>query len=117
MLSTGPPNCKQSFARAGSAEHGDEVYSLSSPLPYPTLPYHARAPQERKGGPQPALRVVSFGADRANRGPAFDMDLPELLALDGGPIAYEDARAYFRADPAHRRARAARGGQPILPAP
>jgi hypothetical protein len=78
-------------------------------------PCRARA-QERKGGPQPALRVVSFGADRANRGPAFDMDLPELLAPDGGPIAYEDARAYFRADPAHRRARAARGGQPTMPA-
>ena len=60
--------------------------------------------QKRKGGPQPALRVVSFGADRANRGPAFDMDLPELLTPDGGPIAYEDARAYFHADPAHRHA-------------
>lgn len=58
--------------------------------------------QHRKGGPQPALRVVSFGADRANRGPAFDMDLPELLTPEGGPIAYEDARAYFHADPAHR---------------
>ena len=51
--------------------------------------------------------MVSFGADRANRGPAFDMDLLELLTPDGGPIAYEDARAYFRADPAHRHAFAA----------
>lgn len=69
---------------------------------------HSACAQQRKGGPQPALRVVSFGADRANRGPAFDMDLPELLTPDGGPIAYEDARAYFHADPAHRHASAKR---------
>ncbi|KAK9833328.1 hypothetical protein WJX81_006760, partial [Elliptochloris bilobata] len=70
--------------------------------------------RQRKGGPQPALRVVSFGADRANRGPAFDMDLPELLAADGGPIAYADARAYFHADPAHSWAAYVAGALVVL---
>lgn len=60
--------------------------------------------QASAGGPCPSLRVVSLGADAANRGPSFDMDLAELQRPDGSPIPYEEARAYFKRDPAHRRA-------------
>lgn len=57
--------------------------------------------QEAAGGPKPALRVVSLNADLTNRGPTFDMDLAEL-ERDGRPIPYEEARQYFKRDPAHR---------------
>ena len=40
-------------------------------------------------------------ADLTNRGPTFDMDLSEL-EHDGQPISYEEARQYFKRDPAHR---------------
>lgn len=59
--------------------------------------------QEAAGGPKAALRVVSLHADLTNRGPTFDMDLAEL-ERDGGPIPYEEARLYFKRDPAHRHA-------------
>lgn len=59
--------------------------------------------QEADGGPKAALRVVSLGADLTNRGPTFDMDLAELLR-DGVPIPYDEARQYFKRDPAHRHA-------------
>lgn len=50
---------------------------------------------------KPMLRIVSLNADATNRGPAFDMDLDELIGVDGRtPISYEDAKAYFRKDPA-----------------
>lgn len=58
--------------------------------------------QEAAGGPKAALRVVSLHADLTNRGPTFDMDLAEL-ERDGDPIPYEEARQYFKRDPAHRR--------------
>jgi L-arabinokinase len=57
--------------------------------------------QEAAGGPKLALRVVSLNADLTNRGPTFDMDLAEL-ERDGQPIPYEEARQYFKTDPAHR---------------
>ena len=58
--------------------------------------------QASAGGPRAALRVVSLGGDAVNRGPSFDMDLAELQQADGSPIPYDDARAYFKRDPAHR---------------
>ncbi len=67
-------------------------------------PMHAL--QEAAGGPKAALRVVSLHADLTNRGPTFDMDLAEL-ERDGVPIPYEEARQYFKRDPAHRHAHAA----------
>jgi hypothetical protein len=60
--------------------------------------------QASAGGPKAALRVVSLNAEATNRGPTFDMDLCELLQADGSPIAYDEARAYFKRDPAHRQA-------------
>ncbi len=59
--------------------------------------------QEGDGGPKPALRIVSLHADLTDRGPTFDMDLSEL-ERDGQPISYEEARQYFKRDPAHRSA-------------
>lgn len=59
--------------------------------------------QEAAGGPKPALRIVSLHADLTNRGPTFDMDLAELEE-DGQPLSYEEARQYFKRDPAHRSA-------------
>lgn len=46
--------------------------------------------------------MVSLNADLTNRGPTFDMDLAEL-ERDGVPIPYEEARQYFKRDPAHRQ--------------
>ena len=60
--------------------------------------------QAAAGGPRVALRVVSLNAEATNRGPTFDMDLCELETPDGAPIPYDQARAYFKRDPAHRRA-------------
>eukprot|EP00884_Botryococcus_braunii_P005960 jgi/Botrbrau1/15365/Bobra.0304s0006.1 len=60
---------------------------------------HTLARQAGKGGPQPALRIVSFQADSTNRGPAFDMDLADFLDEEGKPISYEAARIYFAHDP------------------
>jgi L-arabinokinase len=52
----------------------------------------------------PALRIVSLNADATNRGPAFDMDLQELIVTtENGeeiPISYSTAREYFKKDPA-----------------
>lgn len=63
--------------------------------------------QEADGGPKPALRIVSLHADLTDRGPTFDMDLSEL-ERDGQPISYDEARQYFKRDPAHRSARLGR---------
>ena len=79
-------------------DFGHLVQFGGAPCRSPTaLPVQASA-----GGPRAALRVVSLGGDAVNRGPSFDMDLAELQQADGSPIPYEDARAYFKRDPAHR---------------
>lgn len=65
---------------------------------------HQATRQARGGGDSsargPALRLVSLNADATNRGPAFDMDLDELLTPEGNPIPYPAARDYFKSDPA-----------------
>jgi len=41
---------------------------------------------------------VSFGSDRVNRAPTFDMDLSDFCDSDGEPISYEAAHKYFDQD-------------------
>ncbi len=62
----------------------------------------------------PALRIVSLNADVTNRGPAFDMDLQELLIDGESPISYAAAREYFRKDPALTWAAYIAGGIVVL---
>jgi L-arabinokinase len=41
---------------------------------------------------------VSFGSDRVNRAPTFDMDLSDFYDSYGEPISYEAAYKYFDQD-------------------
>jgi hypothetical protein len=65
---------------------------------------HTIARQKAKGRyPQPALRIVSFGAEKTNRSPTFDLDLEDLLdPATGEPLSYPAARALFERDPSQR---------------
>ncbi|GAQ77636.1 galactokinase [Klebsormidium nitens] len=65
---------------------------------------HTIARQKAKGRyPQAALHVVSFGADKTNRSPTFDLDLADLLdPATGQPLEYAAARALFERDPSQR---------------
>jgi galactokinase len=86
-------------AAAGGSADGNEDKSL-----HPSVP--------------PALRIVSLNADATNRGPAFDMDLQELLISDEDnntqPISYAAAREYFQKDPALTWAAYIAGGIVVL---
>ncbi|EFN51717.1 hypothetical protein CHLNCDRAFT_139880 [Chlorella variabilis] len=46
----------------------------------------------------PAVRVVSFNAGAADRAPAFEVELAQLLP-GGEPLGYPEARALLRRDP------------------
>lgn len=65
---------------------------------------HTIARQKAKGRyPQAALHIVSFGADKTNRSPTFDLDLADLLdPATGEPLEYAAARALFERDPSQR---------------
>ncbi|BBM97512.1 hypothetical protein Mp_1g06320 [Marchantia polymorpha subsp. ruderalis] len=57
----------------------------------------------RHGGAfKPAVRIVSFGSELANRAPTFDMDVSDFFDAQGKPISYEAARAYFEQDPSRK---------------
>lgn len=60
---------------------------------------HTQARQ--KGVSAPVIEIVSFGADAANRGPTFDMDLSDFLE-DGKPISYQKAHMMFAKDPSQK---------------
>ena len=62
----------------------------------------------------PALRIVSLNADATNRGPAFDMDLTELITPNGDCVSYAHAREYFKRDPALSWAAYIAGGLVVL---
>ncbi|BDA43718.1 probable galactokinase at C-terminar half [Coccomyxa sp. Obi] len=83
------------------------------PLPLQRVWRHMQSRHEAAGGPKAALRVVSLHADLTNRGPTFDMDLAEL-ERDGAPIPYEEARQYFKRDPAHSWAAYVAGALVVL---
>ncbi len=85
----------------------------------------AAAAQEDKSLHPPlpaALRIVSLNADATNRGPAFDMDLQELVVVSENeqgeketrPISYAVAREYFKKDPALTWAAYIAGGIVVL---
>jgi len=74
----------------------------------------ARGPGAQGASVPPALRIVSLNADATNRGPAFDMDLSELLTPEGHPISYAAAQEYFKRDPALAWAAYAAGALVVL---
>lgn len=45
-----------------------------------------------------AVVQVSFGSDRVNRAPTFDMDISDFYDSNGEPISYEAAHKYFEQD-------------------
>lgn len=52
---------------------------------------------------KPMLRIVSpcmESPSRWTRSPVFEMDLNDLLTQDGRPVSYQEAKVYFRRDPA-----------------
>ncbi|KAI3438985.1 hypothetical protein D9Q98_001398 [Chlorella vulgaris] len=73
-------------------------YSGSLVLQMPLAEACHVALQRHPASAQPAaIRVVSFNAGAASRGPAFEVALSELVR-DGNAIRYEDARALFKRD-------------------
>lgn len=61
---------------------------------------HAMARKERGLGP--VIQIVSFGSELSNRAPTFDMDIADFLDLEGNPISYDKARAFFEKDPSQK---------------
>lgn len=41
---------------------------------------------------------MSYGSEKDNRAPTFDMDLSDFFDSNGDPISYEAARQYFEQD-------------------
>lgn len=41
---------------------------------------------------------MSYGSEKDNRAPTFDMDLSDFVDSNGDPISYEAARQYFEQD-------------------
>lgn len=63
---------------------------------------HAALQRQQPSGERPAeLRVVSLSSQAAGRSPSFEMPMAALVdAASGSPISYEEAREYFRREPA-----------------
>jgi L-arabinokinase len=78
------------------------------------LPIREAALAALQRDPDPALHIVSRGAEANGRSASFSMPLADLLTPAGEPLPYEDAQAYFRRDPRRAWAAYAAGAFPVL---